>query len=194
MTLSCQTIAMLAHNHEMIVPFRETKLIISGKSAGLSSASYDMTIGHDLVLGVNPSYVLQKFFLKYGLDQDKDWVLKDWLIDNPPFAALAHTEEDLRIPDFVSAQVCDKSSYARVFCSAFNTFVDPGFHGNLTLELVNHGPKPVVFKKGDPIVQILFTLLDCPTERPYRSKYQHQTKSAHGPRHEHEDGTWTAKP
>jgi dCTP deaminase len=98
--------------------------------------------------------------------------------------ALAHTEEDLLIPTDVSAQVCDKSSYARVFCSAFNTFIDPGFKGNLTLELVNHGDKPVIIRKGDPIVQVLFTRLDQPTDRPYSGKYQHQTKAAHGARFE----------
>ena len=52
------------------------------------------------------------------------------------------------------------------------------------MELVNHGPEPIIFKAGDPIVQIVFSRLDMPTDRPYDGKYQHQTKGAHPARYE----------
>lgn len=182
MTLSAQSIAEYAAILRMIEPFFPDKIVVNGKSAGLSCASYDMTIGHDLVIGIHPAFIIQQHILDHGFSNEHS--LRTALSMNPSHTALAHTEEDLRIPTDVSAQVCDKSSYARIFCSAFNTFIDPGFKGNLTLELVNHGDKPVLLKKGDPIVQVLFTLLDKPTDRPYAGKYQHQTKAAHAARFE----------
>jgi deoxycytidine triphosphate deaminase len=38
--------------------------------------------------------------------------------------------------------VLDKSSYARVFVTAFNTFIDCGFCGNMTLELTRPAAQP----------------------------------------------------
>ncbi len=102
----------------------------------------------------------------------------------PRQTSLAHTVEDFYLPDNVSGLVTDKSTYARLFISALNTYIDPGFQGNLTLELVNLSENAIDIKAGDPIVQIIFHWLDEPTDRPYRGKYQHQTKAVHGPRYE----------
>lgn len=99
-------------------------------------------------------------------------------------ASLAHTVEDFAMPDNVVGYVIDKSTYARRFVTAFNTLLDPGWQGNLTLELVNLGSEVVNIKAGDPIVQIAFHWLDEATVVPYRGKYFNQTKAAHGPRYE----------
>jgi dCTP deaminase len=108
----------------------------------------------------------------------------------PGQAALAHTVEDFDMPHNVCAFVVDKSTFARRFMSAMNTLIDPGFRGNLTLELVNQGPETIVVNSGDPIAQIVFHFLDEPTEKPYSGKFQGQTKEAHGPRFEQPDGSW----
>jgi dCTP deaminase len=105
-------------------------------------------------------------------------------------SALAHTVEDFHLPDDVVGYVIDKSTWARRHVTAFNTLLDPGWHGNLTLELVNLGVTPVEIAAGDPICQIAFHWLDEASELPYQGKYQAQTKAAHGPRHEHDDGSW----
>jgi len=163
--LSAQSIAVLC-GKGMISPFLSEKTVISGCSAGLSSASYDLRIGHDLVIGGNPA-----------AHRVLDWQAKS----STPFWALAHTLEELAIPDNVAAYVIDKSTYARRFLSAFNTYIDPGFNGVLTLELVNHGPETINIKAGDPICQLVFHWLDQPTDRPYRGKYQNQPRSPVGP-------------
>lgn len=92
----------------------------------------------------------------------------------PGQTALASTIEAFYMPHDVCGLVLDKSSYARVFLGAFNTFIDPGFRGGLTLELVNLGTETVTIKQGDPICQIRFDWLDEPTDRPYVGKYQNQ--------------------
>ena len=158
--LSAQSIrALCERKPPLISPFVDKKVVVNGKSYGLSAASYDVRIAHNLSL-------------------------------LPGEAALAHTVEDFHMPPDVVGYVIDKSSYARRFVTAFNTLLDPGWHGNLTLELVNLGPSTVDIAAGDPIAQIAFHWLDEPTDLPYAGKYAGQTKAAHGPRFENQDGSW----
>ena len=188
--LSAQSIHRLceANVRPLIAPYNREKVVINGKSAGLSSASYDCCIDHDLTLGVNPAFIIAEHVMTLGLTAEK--FLQKTLKDNPPMTALAYTVEDFWLPADVSGDVCDKSSYARVFVSAFNTFFDPGFHGNGTLELVNHSEKRIVIKKGEPICQMIFSWLDEASDRPYTGKYQHQQRGAQAARFERADGSW----
>ncbi len=89
---------------------------------------------------------------------------------------LAVTIERFCFPPNICGSVLDKSSWARVFVSAFNTHLDPGWEGYLTLELSNLGEEFVEFQEGDPICQIKFEFLDFPTELPYKGKYQFQAQ------------------
>ena len=93
---------------------------------------------------------------------------------------LVNTIENFCMPDDVAAQVLDKSSLARRGISAFNTWLDPGWRGNLTLELVNQGPNCVKLAAGDPVVQIVFWRLDRATSRPYQGKYSDQPREWSG--------------
>lgn len=185
MQLSAQSILRLCKSEKpLIMPFTPEKWIFNGKSYGLSGASYDVRIAHDLTLGPNPVFLLAEMARTWPTSK---WLVPDWaqkLGNYPPSKALAHTLEDFDIPDNVVGYVIDKSSYARVFVSAFNTLLDPGWRGNLTLELVNLGSEVIDIKAGDPIVQIAFHWLDENTIHPYRGKYYDQTKEAHGPRYE----------
>lgn len=88
---------------------------------------------------------------------------------------LASTIEHFDMPLDISGQVADKSSWARNGLSVFNTFIDPGWKGFLTLELKNNHPTTVMsILAGDPIAQIIFQYLDEPTELPYHGKYWDQ--------------------
>lgn len=92
----------------------------------------------------------------------------------PFWGRLASTMERFDMPDNVCATVKDKSSNARRFILVQNTFVDAGWRGYLTLELIRIRPWPVRIKAGTPIAQFVFQWLDEPTELPYRGKYQNQ--------------------
>lgn len=167
-------------------------MLVNGKSKGLSAASYDLCIAHDLTLGPSPDRLLAAM-LRKNRSFAPITVMELWcekLATLAPPNALAHTVEDFDMPDNVVGYVVDKSSYARVFVSAFNTLLDPGWRGNLTLELVNLSDETVFIKAGDPIVQVAFHYLSEPTELPYAGKYQHQSKGAHPARYENEDGSW----
>jgi deoxycytidine triphosphate deaminase len=163
----------------MISPFVPHKQVVDGKSYGLSAASYDLRIAHDLVLGPHPGHILALRLAGAPRGHPSVALSEMWqdIQKTPPCFALAHTLEDFAIPRSVAAYVCDKSTYARMGVSCFNTLFDPGFVGNGTLELVNLSDEPVVIKEGDPICQIIFHWLDHETDRPYAGKYQLQPKA-----------------
>jgi dCTP deaminase len=170
------------------------RTVINGKSAGLSAASYDLRIRHDLVLGPHPVYLFNKMLLASALGDPRASAMaqpfheelevmlheyKEALGNYPPNHALATSVERFAFPANVAGKLADKSSYARVFISAFNTEFDPGFRGHATLELVNHGSEVVEIRAGDPICQMVFNWLDADSDRPYGSagsskKYQDQ--------------------
>jgi len=107
----------------------------------------------------------------------------------PFWGRLASTIERFDMPDDVCAEVKDKSSNARIFVLVQNTFIDPGWHGYLTLELTRGLPWPIRIKAGTPIAQIIFKNLDERTELPYRGKYQDQSKGPQASLHEKSDGS-----
>ncbi|WP_019997285.1 dCTP deaminase [Aureimonas ureilytica] len=86
---------------------------------------------------------------------------------------IASTVERFEMPDDVMAVVHDKSTWARRGLSVFNTVIEPGWKGFLTLELVNNSFRPIEIGAGSPIAQVIFHRLDAPVSG-YAGKYQHQ--------------------
>ena len=100
-------------------------------------------------------------------------IAQDIVLERRSFA-IASTIEHFNMPDDITGEVFDKSTWARRGLSAFNTFIDPGWRGYLTLELVNNGHVTIVLREGDPVVQIKFSWLDDYSDSPYVGKYQDQ--------------------
>lgn len=88
--------------------------------------------------------------------------------------ALASTLERFSMPPDLLGVVHDKSTWARLGLCVQNTVIEPGWCGYLTLELTNHSDKLIHVRAGTPIAQVLFHLLDHPTDTPYNGKYQDQ--------------------
>lgn len=94
---------------------------------------------------------------------------------------LGSTIERVEIPKDLICQVNGKSSLGRMGLQVHATagFVDPGFKGNITLELSNVATLPILLRKDMRIAQLTFMYLDKPALRPYGtpglgSKYQNQ--------------------
>lgn len=104
----------------------------------------------------------------YDVRIDQDIILA------PGQFSLGSIIEHMHIPLDIMARVCDKSTWARRGLSVFNTVIEPGWRGYLTVELVNHGKDTLVIKAGDPVAQIIFERLVHPTSQPYVGKYQDQ--------------------
>jgi len=93
-----------------------------------------------------------------------------WL--HPGQFVLGSTLEYLRFPSHLSGYVVGRSSWGRVgLLIATAIMVQPGFGGNLTLELVNHGEGPIALYPGSRIGQLTVHSLAGPTEHPYEGKY-----------------------
>ena len=97
-----------------------------------------------------------------------------WLpyVLEPDEFILAHTEETLTLPNDIAGKFEGKSSLGRLGLMTHITagFIDPGFCGNLTLEIKNAGPHEIVLADGALIGQVAFYRLEFPAQRPYGSE------------------------
>ncbi len=85
-------------------------------------------------------------------------------------AILATTAEYVRIPNTAAGQLLLKSSSARNGLDhALAGFCDPGFAGQLTLEIHSH--RDVTYKAGSRIVQLVLFVMAEPPEKPYQGRY-----------------------
>lgn len=101
----------------------------------------------------------------------------------PPHSfLLATTMETIRLPQNLTAFVEGRSSIGRIGLFIQNAgWVDPGFEGQITLELFNANSLPIRLEAGRRICQLVFCRMDQAATLPYQGKYQGQ-KNATGSR------------
>lgn len=88
---------------------------------------------------------------------------------------LATTMETFDLPDNLTAFVEGRSSLGRMGLFIQNAgWVDPGFKGEITLELYNANRCAIELKAGRRVGQLVFALMDAPADKPYNGKYQGQ--------------------
>lgn len=114
-----------------------------GVSYGLSEAGYDIRVKQDIYLDTNDRFVL------------------------------ASAIEEFQMPPHLVGVVHDKSTWARQGLSVFNTVIEPGFFGGLTLEIVYHGSGSIRIPAGAGIAQVLFYELH--EQARYEGKYSGQS-------------------
>lgn len=103
---------------------------------------------------------------------------KEEIILPPHSFILATTMEYVKLPDNLNAFVEGRSSIGRMGLFIQNAgWVDPGFEGEITLELYNANQLPIKLKAGRRICQLVFAQLDQKAQFPYRGKYQGQRKA-----------------
>ena len=86
---------------------------------------------------------------------------------------IASAMEEFDMPADLVGIVHDKSTWARQGLSVFNTVIEPGFKGGLTLELVFHGNKELIIPAGSGIAQAIFSTLTH--DARYEGKYSGQS-------------------
>jgi dCTP deaminase len=97
---------------------------------------------------------------------------------NPGECMLAVTEQHISLGPNMAAEVAGKSSLGRLFQAVHVTagFVDAGFEGWITMEVVNMSPRPVVYTAGQRIGQIIFTRLDSSANPCYDTTGQYSNQ------------------
>ena len=154
----------------------------------LQGASYDLhlapyvaepfrtyQVNADCQVCVDEVYWVKSKFEEEIVEGTPDWNLVYTLAPNA--FVLMSTIETVEISTHLSSAVAGKSSRAREGVAVeFAGWIDPGFMGNLTLEVKNNLPFPIKMKAGMPIAQVIFEQLRTPSQRPYgdRGHYQGQ--------------------
>ena len=114
---------------------------------------------------------------------------KDSIVLPPHSFVLATTVEYIALPENLTAFVEGRSSIGRMGLFIQNAgWVDPGFEGEITLELYNANNIPIRLNSGRRICQLVLAQMDAPAKTPYSGKYNRQ-RGATGSRvkddHEH---------
>ncbi len=142
----------------------------------LGPASLDLRLGNEFVVFktlhkpcIDPTVDASENTERVVLDDDDEFVI------NPGELVLASTLErvELNAPN-ITAVLHGRSSLGRLGIQVHVEagYVDPGWKGRLTLELVNFNPMPVKLKPGMRVVQIVFHRLSSEPNCWYDGKYQ----------------------
>lgn len=166
------------------------RLIEPFDPARVQPASYDLTLYDEILVptvALMPPLGLRGLDLRYDRPCEAMNVvaLGEGYELLPGACLLASTSEVIRCPDDIAARVEGKSSLGRLFLAVHVTagWIDPGWNGRITLEVVNHGPWKINLWPGMGIAQVNFTRLMNPCVTPYGamrlgSHYQGQSGPA----------------
>ena len=164
MVLSDRTIREeIAGGHIIIDPLDESCI---------QPASVDLRLGHKL--RVFRSHRLQVIDVREPMEQLTELVEIDKanpFVLHPGEFALGVTLESICLSNSVVGRLDGKSSLGRLGLVVHSTagFVDPGWQGNLTLELSNLANLPINLYARMKVSQISFMRLTTPAENPYGS-------------------------
>ncbi|UCC33240.1 MAG: dCTP deaminase [Candidatus Bathyarchaeota archaeon] len=113
----------------------------------------------------------------YDLRSSRDVAIK------PKQYELAATLERVELGLETVGTLHIRSSLAREGITGSFAVVDPGFRGQLTLNLHNNGKEEVTIHKGEPIVQIILHKLGDAAEKGYNGSYQNSKGIVSSRRH-----------
>ncbi len=137
----------------------------------IQPASVDIRLGNTFsVVDDTPSSVITlENEIKYKS------ITTDTYLIMPGQFVLATTMEYFELPDDLTAFVEGRSSLGRMGLFIQNAgWVDPGFKGEITLELYNANRCAIELKAGRRVGQLVFAKLDEHALNPYDGKYQGQ--------------------
>lgn len=154
-------------DNELRAALLDKTIVVSPLAAGaIQPASIDVRLGPVLKIAEFLSHRVHHL-----VDDGPLWMSQFQFI-------LAATMESVEVPASLVAVLAGKSTRARQGLILENAgYVDPGWHGELTLELFTLAPRPVLLTHGMLIGQIRFETLTSDALEPYgseglRSHYQ----------------------
>ena len=149
-------------NAQPILNMEPSKVKLNGVSHGLGEAGYDIRIKQDIRFSPNGGGRLISVLEPH----------ESYPTTKVGRFTRASAIEEFTMPRNLTGIVHDKSTWAREGLSVFNTVIEPGWKGFLTLELVYHGQGDLHIPAGSGIAQVIFHRTACNAE--YTGKYQHQ--------------------
>lgn len=131
----------------------------------------------DITLGVTFSRAKAGPYNTLDFDREIEYeqIVSNSYLLLPGQFVLATTGEYFELPDNITAFVEGRSSLGRMGLFIQNAgWVDPGFKGEITLELFNASAQAIELKAGRRVGQLVFAKMDKPADHPYSGKYQYQ--------------------
>lgn len=133
-------------------------------------ASIDLHLGNEFTLLTKSKEPVDIF----DSDDCNTFKAKSFTI-YPKFFILATTKEEVYIPPTMTAFIEGRSSIGRKGLFIHNAgYIDPGFQGQITLELFNCSCRPITIHSGMSICQMVVSYLETPCNKPYSGRYQFQ--------------------
>lgn len=153
-----------------------------GVSHGLAEVGYDIRISQEIRF-IPPNAMMFAELIASGvpLSDGKSWqaqaafhgVVEVDGVPNLGRFCLASAMEPFQMPSDLVAVIGHKSTWARRGVNVWaGTTAEPGWNGDLTLEIGFHGHDPVTIPAGSGIAQVLFHSIAEAGE--YTGKYQGQ--------------------
>lgn len=146
---------------------RKTK----GITYGLSEAGYDIRISQEVIF--SKTWIRGRRFVTRNAFNKNDITHLVSSTYFPGNFVLASSVEEFNMSSSLVGVVHDKSTWARLGLSVFNTVIEPGWSGYLTLELVYHGQGELRIPANSGIAQVVFHKLTDSAK--YSGKYQNQS-------------------
>lgn len=150
----------------------EKKLVITPIEASqVQPASVDIRLGDTFsIVEDSPTGMIN-----LEVETEYKTIKTDKYVLLPGQFVLATTMEYFELPDDLTAFVEGRSSLGRIGLFIQNAgWVDPGFKGEITLELFNANRCAIELKAGKRVGQLVFAKMDEKAQNPYRGKYQGQ--------------------
>lgn len=175
----------LSYNRRAVSEFdTDTKQTTSRRvlSYGTSSFGYDVTLSEQVKIFTNqnasiidPKNLDVGTLTDAGVKIDSDG--SKYVILPPNSYMLGCTKEYFKVPKDVMIICVGKSTYARAGCICNTTPIEPGFEGNVVIELSNSTSLPMKIYLNEGIAQfIFFRGNECGISYADKSgKYQGQT-------------------
>lgn len=139
----------------------------------IQPASIDLHLGNQFRLAI-PGGIIDPYDEQSIEDAfTPEFVRNGRFVFHPHDFLIAVTKDVVSVDVALGAQVDGKSGVGRLGILVHLTtgFIDPGFNGPVTLEMVNLGARPVWLYPGMFIGQLVTWRLDSPADAPYNGGY-----------------------
>ncbi len=175
---------MILPDHEIKKYIKEGRIIIEpleDPETQIQPAGVDLRLGNEFrtfkIIGtpfIDTKNMTENYTEMHVIPNSKPFII------HPHEFVLGKILEYIKIPSDIMGSVDGRSSLGRlgVVVHTTSASVNPGWEGNLVLELTNVGKMPVALYPGMRVCKIAFHRLSSPSERPYNvrkeSKYHKQ--------------------
>jgi dCTP deaminase len=169
---------MIIPDHEIRALLREGKIKIEPLEEGqIQAACVDLRLGSEFRIfkSTHEAFIDSrnpKEYTECCAIGDKPFII------HPGEFILGITRERIALPDNIAAYVDGKSSLGRLGITAHITasLVEPGWDGNLVLEIANLGKMPVTLYPEMKICKVVFMRMSSPAEKPYDKRKETKYK------------------